>query len=45
MQDMNNDSVENIMLSSSAAKPKYKYMQNFQEDWYSTDTGMENFTL
>jgi hypothetical protein len=20
-------------------------MQNFQEDWYSTDTGMENFTL
>jgi hypothetical protein len=28
---------------SSAAKPKYKYAQNFQDDWCSIDIDMENF--
>lgn len=28
--------------ASSAVKPKYKHMQNFQDDWCTTDKSMQN---
>lgn len=33
----------NVMFwQHTATKPKYKHTHNFQDDWCSTDTGMEN---
>jgi hypothetical protein len=31
------------ILKGSAVKPRYMYMQNFCNDWCTTDTGVENF--
>jgi hypothetical protein len=43
MQNVNKDGVEMMTFGSCATKPKHKYMQNLQEDWRSTDTGMGKF--
>jgi hypothetical protein len=41
MQNSKRDGVE--MMLWQQCNPKYKYMQDFQYDCCSTDTGMENF--
>jgi hypothetical protein len=43
MQNVNDNGVEKMMFCSSAVKPKYMHVQNFQDDCCSIDTGMENF--
>jgi hypothetical protein len=42
MHNSNNDGMEK-MIFWQQCKPKYNYMQDFQYDWCSKDTGMENF--
>jgi hypothetical protein len=38
VQELSNDVWRRI-----AARPKYEYTQNFQDDWCSTESGMHNF--
>jgi hypothetical protein len=40
---MQNDCVRRRWSGCSATKPKYKHTKNFQDDWYSTGTGIKNF--
>jgi hypothetical protein len=44
MKNMN-DGMERLCSDSSAEKPKYKHVQNFQDAWCSTDKDMESFSL